>query len=258
MAAYSQLILTKDTATFKGEGLDDKVIDVGDVQIPPFSTMYVDFVIGGDKRNLGFGPKRGTGTYQVVVTTNPESTEEYIPITAKLIGDTKKALVGKTSLAADETIEIGTIKGGADERTLSIRQIETMTKEAVAAGKPKPVFAQMQTRWTTPPDTRSKLTRLFTSAPQPTSSEERVVLGTFVNAKEVGTAYNGGIIVTFQRPDGSTFDVSIDQRVDGDSGLFLAGGGGRRSRLNVQRRRTQRNRRNRKGRQLRKLTTRRR
>ena len=50
--------------------------------------------------------------------------------------------------------------------------------------------------------------------------------------------------------DGESFNTKF-----GKKGIFKTDGG---SRLNVQRRRTQRNRRNRKGRQLRKLTTRRR
>lgn len=120
MAAYSQLILTKDTATFKGKGLDDKTVDVGNITLPKFfSSMYSDFILAGTNRNLAFGAKRGAGTYQVVVTTNPESNEEYIPITAGLIGEAKEQLqgLGKTSLSDDETLEIGTVTTSAGRRS---------------------------------------------------------------------------------------------------------------------------------------------
>lgn len=106
MAPYTQFILTKDSATFKGPD-GTKKIKLGKIKIEPISPGFVDFTISGDKATVSFGPDTLKGGYQVIIVT-PGKAEKYIPITAGLIGDAKEALTGKSTVGKDETITVGT------------------------------------------------------------------------------------------------------------------------------------------------------
>lgn len=189
------------------------------------------------------------GVFDTVTDTIKVVRKDGIPVT--LILDGTRVLNSGQDLA-DAAAEGGTdMEGGADEERLTLTQIEQMPKETT--------FARMQSRWDTPADTRPAWKKPFTSRPQPREVEERVALGRFVGTKTEGTNYNGVFIIKFERPDGRPMEV----RYEGTDAppvtdIFVDTRGGRRSRLNVQRRRTQRNRRNRVGRKARKLATRRR
>ncbi len=114
MANYDQVILTKDSVTFKGNGLDDKTVSVKDLRVLSISSIFADFSIGNDRTVLYFGVSQGK--YKVTVTPDitQDGTYEVIPITVGLILDTKKELLERQTktpmFGSDETIEIGTVK----------------------------------------------------------------------------------------------------------------------------------------------------
>lgn len=145
MAEYSQLILTKDTATFKGEGLPEISIDLGgEVTFKDTGTL-AGVEILGKTHHLIFRPLRG-GKQEVLVLKSEEDEErvdsQRIPITVQLIVDAKDTFRGKTSLADDETFEIGTIKGARRSR-LNVQRRRTQRNRRNRKGRQ---FRKLTTR----------------------------------------------------------------------------------------------------------------
>jgi hypothetical protein len=141
--------------------------------------------------------------------------------------------------------------------------------ERIARTNPGTTFGQMETKTVVPPDTRSMLKKLVSSAPAPITTTERVFLGRFLRMKEVGNPqYNGGYVLTFQGPSNAQRTVTLEgpsgsigsvfvqhlaapaqprptaPPVEEDEDPVNVGGRKRRSRVKKQTRRTQRKRRN--------------
>lgn len=138
--------------------------------------------------------------------------------------------------------------------------------ERIARTNPGTTFGQMETKMVVPPDTRSMLKKLVSSAPAPITTTERVLLGRFLRMKEVGNPqYNGGYVLTFQGPSNTERTVTLEGPSGAIGSIFVqhlaaarprpsappveedpvnVGGRKRRSRVKKQTRRTQRKRRN--------------
>jgi hypothetical protein len=138
--------------------------------------------------------------------------------------------------------------------------------ERIARTNPGTTFGQMETKTVVPPDTRSMLKKLVSSAPAPITTTERVLLGRFLRMREVGNPqYNGGYVLTFQGPSNAERTVAIDGPSSAIGPVFVqhlatrprptappvededpvnVGGRKRRSRVKKQTRRSQRKRRN--------------
>jgi hypothetical protein len=83
--------------------------------------------------------------------------------------------------------------------------------ERIARTNPGTTFGQMETKTVVPPDTRSRLKKLVSSAPAPITTTERVLLGRFVRMREVGNPqYNGGYVLTFQGPSNTERTVTLE------------------------------------------------
>jgi hypothetical protein len=83
--------------------------------------------------------------------------------------------------------------------------------ERIARTNPGTTFGQMETKTVVPPDTRSRLKKLVSSAPAPITTTERVLLGRFVRMREVGNPqYNGGYVLTFQGPSNAERTITLD------------------------------------------------
>jgi hypothetical protein len=138
--------------------------------------------------------------------------------------------------------------------------------ERIARTNPGTTFGQMETKTVVPPDTRSMLKKLVSSAPAPITTTERVLLGRFLRMREVGNPqYNGGYVLTFQGPSNAERTITIDGPSGSIGPVFVqhlaarprptappvededpvnVGGRKRSSRVKKQTRRTQRKRRN--------------
>jgi hypothetical protein len=138
--------------------------------------------------------------------------------------------------------------------------------ERIARANPGTTFGQMETKTVVPPDTRSMLKKLVSSAPAPIATTERVLLGRFVRMREVGNPqYNGGYVLTFQGPSNAERTITLDGPSSVIGPVFVqhlatrprptappvededpvnVGGRKRRSRVKKQTRRSQRKRRN--------------
>jgi hypothetical protein len=138
--------------------------------------------------------------------------------------------------------------------------------ERIARTNPGTTFGQMETKTVVPPDTRSRLKKLVSSAPAPITTTERVLLGRFVRMREVGNPqYNGGYVLTFQGPSNAERTITLDGPSSVIGPVFVqhlatrprptappvededpvnVGGRKRRSRVKKQTRRSQRKRRN--------------
>ena len=138
--------------------------------------------------------------------------------------------------------------------------------ERIARTNPGTTFGQMETKTVVPPDTRSMLKKLVSSAPAPITTTERVLLGRFVRMREVGNPqYNGGYVLTFQGPSNAERTITLDGPSSVIGPVFVqhlatrprptappvededpvnVGGRKRRSRVKKQTRRSQRKRRN--------------
>ena len=83
--------------------------------------------------------------------------------------------------------------------------------ERIARTNPGTTFGQMETKTVMPPDTRSRLKKLVSSAPAPITTTERVLLGRFVRMREVGNPqYNGGYMLTFQGPSNTERTITLE------------------------------------------------
>ena len=83
--------------------------------------------------------------------------------------------------------------------------------ERIARTNPGTTFGQMETKTVVPPDTRSRLKKLVSSAPAPITTTERVLLGRFLRMREVGNPqYNGGYVLTFQGPSNAERTVTLE------------------------------------------------
>jgi hypothetical protein len=83
--------------------------------------------------------------------------------------------------------------------------------ERIARTNPGTTFGQMETKTVMPPDTRSRLKKLVSSAPAPITTTERVLLGRFLRMREVGNPqYNGGYVLTFQGPSNAERTITLD------------------------------------------------
>ena len=138
--------------------------------------------------------------------------------------------------------------------------------ERIARTNPGTTFGQMETKTVVPPDTRSMLKKLVSSAPAPITTTERVLLGRFLRMREVGNPqYNGGYVLTFQGPSNAERTITVDGPSGSIGPMFVqhlaprprptappvededpvnVGGRKRRSRVKKQTRRSQRKRRN--------------
>jgi hypothetical protein len=138
--------------------------------------------------------------------------------------------------------------------------------ERIARTNPGTTFGQMETKTVVPPDTRSRLKKLVSSAPAPITTTERVLLGRFLRMREVGNPqYNGGYVLTFQGPSNTERTITLEGPSGSIGPVFVqhlatrprpsappvededpvnVGGRKRRSRVKKQTRRTQRKRRN--------------
>jgi len=138
--------------------------------------------------------------------------------------------------------------------------------ERIARTNPGTTFGQMETKTVVPPDTRSMLKKLVSSAPAPITTTERVLLGRFLRMREVGNPqYNGGYVLTFQGPSNTERTITLEGPSGSIGPVFVqhlatrprptappvededpvnVGGRKRRSRVKKQTRRTQRKRRN--------------
>ena len=141
--------------------------------------------------------------------------------------------------------------------------------ERIARTNPGTTFGQEETKTVVPPDTRSMLKKLVSSAPAPITTTERVLLGRFLRMREVGNPqYNGGYELTFQGPSNAQRTITLEgpsgaigpvfvqhlgaparprptaPPVEEDEDPVNGGGRKRRSRVKKQTRRTQRKRRN--------------
>ena len=138
--------------------------------------------------------------------------------------------------------------------------------ERIARTNPGTTFGQMETKTVMPPDTRSMLKKLVSSAPAPITTTERVLLGRFLRMREVGNPqYNGGYVLTFQGPSNAERTITLDGPSSVIGPVFVqhlatrprptappvededpvnVGGRKRRSRVKKQTRRSQRKRRN--------------
>jgi hypothetical protein len=139
--------------------------------------------------------------------------------------------------------------------------------ERIARTNPGTTFGQMETKTVVPPDTRSRLKKLVSSAPAPITTTERVLLGRFLRMREVGNPqYNGGYVLTFQGPSNAERTITLDgpssvigpvfvqhlatrprptaPPVEEDEDPVNVGGRKRSSRVKKQTRRSQRKRRN--------------
>jgi hypothetical protein len=139
--------------------------------------------------------------------------------------------------------------------------------ERIARTNPGTTFGQVETKTVVPPDTRSMLKKLVSSAPAPITTTERVLLGRYVRMKEVGNPqYNGGYVLTFQGPSNAERTITLEgpssaigpvfvqhlaarprpsaPPVEEDEDPVNIGGRKRRSRVKKQTRRSQRKRRN--------------
>lgn len=141
--------------------------------------------------------------------------------------------------------------------------------ERIARTNPGTTFGQEETKTVVPPDTRSMLKKLVSSAPAPITTTERVLLGRFLRMREVGNPqYNGGYELTFQGPSNAQRTITLEgpsgaigpvfvqhlgaparprptaPPVEEDEDPVNVGGRKRRSRVKKQTRRTQRKRRN--------------
>ena len=138
--------------------------------------------------------------------------------------------------------------------------------ERIARTNPGTTFGQMETKTVVPPDTRSRLKKLVSSAPAPITTTERVLLGRFLRMREVGNPqYNGGYVLTFQGPSNAERTITLEGPSSSIGPVFVqhlaarprptappvededpvnVGGRKRSSRVKKQARRTQRKRRN--------------
>jgi hypothetical protein len=138
--------------------------------------------------------------------------------------------------------------------------------ERIARTNPGTTFGQVETKTVVPPDTRSMLKKLVSSAPAPITTTERVLLGRFLRMREVGNPqYNGGYVLTFQGPSNTERTITLEGPSGSIGPVFVqhlatrprptappvededpvnVGGRKRRSRVKKQTRRTQRKRRN--------------
>ena len=141
--------------------------------------------------------------------------------------------------------------------------------ERIARTNPGTTFGHEETKTVVPPDTRSMLKKLVSSAPAPITTTERVLLGRFLRMREVGNPqYNGGYELTFQGPSNAQRTITLEgpsgaigpvfvqhlgaparprptaPPVEEDEDPVNVGGRKRRSRVKKQTRRTQRKRRN--------------
>ena len=138
--------------------------------------------------------------------------------------------------------------------------------ERIARTNPGTTFGQVETKTVVPPDTRSRLKKLVSSAPAPITTTERVLLGRFLRMREVGNPqYNGGYVLTFQGPSNTERTITLEGPSGSIGPVFVqhlatrprptappvededpvnVGGRKRRSRVKKQTRRTQRKRRN--------------
>jgi hypothetical protein len=83
--------------------------------------------------------------------------------------------------------------------------------ERIARTNPGTTFGYMETKTVVPPDTRSRLKKLVSSAPAPITTTERVLLGRFLRMKEVGNPqYNGGYELTFQGPSNAQRTITLE------------------------------------------------
>ena len=83
--------------------------------------------------------------------------------------------------------------------------------ERIARTNPGTTFGQMETKTVVPPDTRSRLKKLVSSAPAPITTTERVLLGRFLRMREVGNPqYNGGYVLTFQGPSNAERTITLE------------------------------------------------
>ena len=83
--------------------------------------------------------------------------------------------------------------------------------ERIARTNPGTIFGYMETKTVVPPDTRSRLKKLVSSAPAPITTTERVLLGRFLRMKEVGNPqYNGGYVLTFQGPSNAERTITLE------------------------------------------------
>jgi hypothetical protein len=83
--------------------------------------------------------------------------------------------------------------------------------ERIARTNPGTTFGQMETKTVMPPDTRSRLKKLVSSAPAPITTTERVLLGRFLRMKEVGNPqYKGGYELTFQGPSKAERTITLE------------------------------------------------
>ena len=130
MEKYSKFLLENGTATFTGDNLPSKTIQLGtDVKVEGWSTGIMSYNFVGSKRSLSFGAVgSGKGDYHVVVTTEDPATneEEYIPITVGLIMDVHKVLKEDRTIPAGEKIEVEAKLGGS--RKLRLKKQARRTK----------------------------------------------------------------------------------------------------------------------------------
>lgn len=83
--------------------------------------------------------------------------------------------------------------------------------ERIARTNPGTTFGHMETKTVVPPDTRSRLKKLVSSAPAPITTTERVLLGRFLRMREVGNPqYNGGYVLTFQGPSNAERTITLE------------------------------------------------
>ena len=83
--------------------------------------------------------------------------------------------------------------------------------ERIARTNPGTTFGLEETKTVVPPDTRSMLKKLVSSAPAPITTTERVLLGRFLRMKEVGNPqYNGGYMLTFQGPSNTERTITLE------------------------------------------------
>lgn len=124
------------------------------------------------------------------------------------------------------------VKGGATPELLSLRQVQSQP--------PGTTFGVLKEQYVVPPDTRTGLRKLISSAPKGRREQVPTILGTYVRAKEYGNPqYNGGYEVVFSKGV-----ATHDGPADAPGMFFKLSGGSRSSRVKKQTRRTQRKRRN--------------
>ena len=89
-----------------------------------------------------------------------------------------------------------------DPRRLPDWQVTFTPGEVAQTGRayPDTRFVQLQEVDTTPPDTRTRFTRLFKSAPKPVRQWKWVYLGHFTGSTTIGMPHNGGHWYYFFNP----------------------------------------------------------